>query len=228
MDRLTADHQKRGATVDYVCTCIRQGIVEGRFVPGQRLIARDLTEEFIISRGAVREAFRRLAAEGMVDLIPNRGATVRRLSRRQMDELFQIRECVEGLAAGLAATQIDVGDNRRIFSEVWEKIRPTGQDMPWNIFIENNRLYHRTIVEIGGNALLSELIVNLQLPVVMIQVGRAMRSEHANLSHADHVAIAEAIFAGNQAAAEAAMRKHVRSSHAWIRTLSDSAFKPER
>jgi len=228
MDRLTADHQRRGATVDYVCTCIRQGIVEGRFVPGQRLIARDLTEEFVISRGAVREAFRRLAAEGMVDLIPNRGATVRRLSRRQMSELFQIRECVEGLAAGLAASQIDVGDNRRIFSDVWEKVRPPGYEMPWNIFIENNRLYHRTIVEIGGNELLSDLIVNLQLPVVMIQVGRAMRAEHAALSHADHVAIAEAILAGDPAAAEAAMRKHVRGSHDWIRTLSDSAFKPDR
>jgi DNA-binding GntR family transcriptional regulator len=100
--------------------------------------------------------------------------------------------------------------------------------MPWNVFIDNNRLYHRTIVEIGGNALLSELIVNLQLPVVMIQVGRAMRPEHADLSHADHVAIAEAILTGDQAAAEAAMRKHVRSSHAWIRTLPDSAFKPDR
>ena len=228
MDRLTAEHHKRGATVDYVCTCIRQGIVEGRFVPGQRLIARDLTEEFEISRGAVREAFRRLAAEGMVDLIPNRGATVRRLSRRQMDQLFQIRECLEGLAAGMAALQIDEGDNRQIFTRVWEKVRPTGHDLPWNIFIENNRLYHRTIVEIGGNDLLSELIVNLQLPVVMIQVGRAMRSEHADLSHADHVAIAEAIFAGDQIAAEAAMRKHVRGSHAWIRTLADSAFKSER
>lgn len=228
MDKLSPEQHRRGATVDYVCVCIRQAIVEGRFVPGQRLIARDLTEEFQISRGAVREAFRRLAAEGLVDLIPNRGATVRRLSRRQMDELFQIRECVEGLAAGLAASQIDEGDNRRIFTEVWEKVRPTGQELPWNIFIENNRLYHRTIVEIGGNALLSDLIVNLQLPVVMIQVGRAMRTEHANLSHADHLAIAEAIFAGDQAAAEAAMRKHVRGSHAWIRTLADSAFKPER
>ena len=105
MDRPSLD-SRRGDTVDYVCVCIRQGVVDGRFVPGQRLIARDLTEEIGISRGAVREAFRRLAAEGMVDLIPNRGASVRRLSRRQVEDLFQIRECVEGLAAGLAATAV--------------------------------------------------------------------------------------------------------------------------
>jgi DNA-binding GntR family transcriptional regulator len=227
MDRPVLD-SRRGDTVDFVCGCIRQGVVEGRFVPGQRLIARDLTEEIGISRGAVREAFRRLAAEGMVDLIPNRGATVRRLSRRQVRELFQIRECVEGLAAGLAAAEIDKGDNRRIFTEVWDKVRPTGQVLPWNVFIDNNRLYHRTIVEVGGNAQLSALIVNLQLPVVMIQVGRAMRPEHAELSHRDHVAIAEAVLAGDSAAAEQAMRRHVRGSHDWIQTLPDSAFKPDR
>jgi DNA-binding GntR family transcriptional regulator len=100
--------------------------------------------------------------------------------------------------------------------------------MPWNVFIDNNRLYHRTIVEVGGNAQLSALIVNLQLPVVMIQVGRAMRPEHAELSHRDHVAIAEAVLAGNSAAAEQAMRRHVRGSHDWIQTLPDSAFKPDR
>ena len=75
--------------------------------------------------------------------------------------------------------------------------------MPWNVFIDNNRLYHRTIVEVGGNAQLSALIVNLQLPVVMIQVGRAMRPEHAELSHRDHVAIADAVLAGDAGAAEA-------------------------
>jgi DNA-binding GntR family transcriptional regulator len=227
MDRLAAD-PRRGDTVDYVCVCIRQGIVDGRFVPGQRLIARDLTEEIGISRGAVREAFRRLAAEGMVDLTPNRGASVRRLSRRQVKELFQIRERVEGLAAGLAAAQIAKANNRQTFTDVWEKVRPTGQAMPWNVFIDNNRLYHRAIVEIGGNTQLTALIVNLQLPVVMAQVGRAMRPEHAECSHNDHVAIAEAILAGDSAAAEAAMRKHMHVTHEWIQTLPDSAFKPER
>ena len=227
MERVATEH-RRGGTVDYVCTCIRQGIIEGRFVAGQRLIARDLTEEIGISRGAVREAFRRLAAEGTVDLIPNRGATVKRLSRRQVRELFQIRERVESLAAGLAAAQIDIGDNRRIFTECWELVRPTGQPIPWPEFIDNNRLYHRTIVDIGGNSQLSELITYLQLPVVMVQVGRAMQPDHFERSHRDHVAIAEAILAGDPAAAEEAMRAHVCGSHDWIQTLPDSAFKPER
>lgn len=214
--------------MDYVCTCIRQGILDGRFVAGQRLIARDLTEEIGISRGAVREAFRRLAAEGTVDLIPNRGATVKRLSRRQVCDLFQIRERVEALAAGLAAAQIDAGDNRHIFTACWERVRLTGASAPWPVFIDNNRLYHRTIVDISGNSQLSELITYLQLPVVMVQIGRAMRADHFERSHRHHIAIAEAILAGDPAAAEEAMRAHVSGSHDWIQTLPDSTFRSER
>jgi len=219
--------QRRGATVDYVVRCLRDGILEGRFVPGQRLIARDVTEEIGISRGPVREAFHRLAAEGLIDIVPNRGAIVRRLSRRQIRNLFQIRESLEGLAARLAAERIDEDGNRAIFTRVWQTVRPTGERLPWNIFIEHNRLYHLTIVRIGDNEQLCELIENLQLPMMMLQVGKAMAPEHAELSHADHTAIAEAILDADPDAAEQAMRSHLRSSAEWVLQLPATAFKPE-
>jgi DNA-binding GntR family transcriptional regulator len=220
--------QQRGGTVDYLCDRVRQGILEGRFAPGQRLIARDLIEDIGTSRGPIREAFHRLEADGLVDLIPNRGASVRRLLRREVRELFQIRESLEGLAAGLAAANIDEGQNRKIFTEVWERVRPTGESLPWNVFIEHNHSYHNTIVAISNNSQLCELVGRLRLVVVMLQIGRAMKEEHTGRSHQDHVAIAEAILAGDANGAEIAMRKHVRDSHAWIQTLPDSTFKPER
>lgn len=219
--------QRRGETVDYVVSRIRQGILEGRFAPGQRLIARDLTEEIGISRGPIREAFRRLAADGLVELVPNRGAIVRRLSHRQVRDLFRIRESLEGLAARLAAEHIDEGTNRQVFASVWEQVRPPGHVQPWNVFIDNNRLYHQTIVAIGGNRQLMDLIDNLQLPIVMMQVGRAMQPEHAERSHKDHVRIAEAILAADPEAAESAMRQHLRGSADWVLRLPDVAFKPE-
>lgn len=220
--------QRRGETVDYVVQRLREGIVSGRFAPGQRLIARDLIDEIGIGRSSVREAFRRLAADGLVDLVPNRGAIVRRLSRKQVKDLFRIRESLEGLAARLAAEQIDQGLNRRVFLDVWEQVRPRGETLPWNVFIDRNRRYHLTIVSIGGNEQLSALIDNLQLPIVMLQVGRVMLPEHAEQSHRDHVAIAQAILAGDAVAAEEAMRAHVRGSAAWILTLPPSTFRPER
>lgn len=220
-----ATDQRRGATVDYVVGRLRQRILEGRLAPGQRLIARDLTEELGISRGPIREALRRLAADGMVELVPNRSAMVRHLTRKQVKNLFQIRETLEGLGARLAAQNIGTGDNRRLFEEVWEVVRPKGQDLPWSTFIRQNRLYHHTIVTIGGNEQLSELIDNLQLPIVMFQIGSAMQPENARISHEDHVRVAESILRGDPEAAESAMRTHLSRSYDWVSELPDSAFK---
>lgn len=219
--------QRRGETVDYVVRRLREGILQGRFAPGQRLIAREVTEHIGISRGPVREAFRRLAAEGLIDVVPNRGAIVRRLSRREVSDRFQIRERLEGLAARLAAQHIDELDHRVQFTETWEKVRPRGEALAWNAFIERNRLYHMTIVRIGGNDQLSDLIENLQLPMMMLQVGLAMRPEHIEMSHAAHVAVAEAILDGDAEAAEEAMQEHLRSAREWVLELPVDAFKPE-
>lgn len=217
--------QRRGETVDFVVAQIRQGILDGRFAPGQRLIGRDVSEYLGISRGPIREAFRRLAAEGLVEQIPNRGAMVRHLTRKQVGNLFQIRETLEGLAARLAAEQIDLRDNRQVFTAVWDEVKPTGTERPWNLFIRQNRLYHHTIVSISGNEQLCNLIGNLQLPIMMYQIGRAMQPENAAVSHQDHVHVAEAILAGDAPAAEAAMRQHLRRSAEWVSQLPETAFR---
>lgn len=220
--------KKRGGTVELLCQHLQKGILGGRFAPGQRLIERDLIEEFGLSRGPVREAFHRLSSDGLVDLIPNRGATVRRLHRKEVEELFQIRESLEGMAAGLAAKNIDQGQNRKIFNAVWKQVKPSKKDLQWNVFMENNHLFHKTIVDISNNTQLNDLVEKLRLVVVMLQVGKAMQVTQMNKSHQDHIAIAEGILDGDFIAAETAMRKHVANSHNWILTLPDSVFKPEK
>lgn len=222
---LAAD-QRHGATVDHVVSQIRQRIVEGRYIAGQRLITRDLIEDLGVSRGPIREALRRLAAEGMVELVANRSPQVRHLTRKQVKDLFQIRDTLEGLGARLAAENIDVGDNRKKFCDIWEIVRPRkGEDLPWSTFMKHNRLYHHTIVAIGGNHHLVDLIDNLQLPIMMFQIGRAMQPENATISHEDHVRVANAILSGDPDSAEEAMRTHLQRSYAWISELPNSAFK---
>jgi DNA-binding GntR family transcriptional regulator len=216
--------QRRGQTVDDVIGRLRSAILAGRIVPGQRLIANDLTEQLGVSRGSIREAFQRLAADGLLDIIPNRGAVVRRLSRDHVRELFQIRVNLEGLGARLAAEQIDRLDHRRQFLSVWDEVKPDGSERSWALFMQQNRIYHRTIVSIGENKQLTELIDNLQLPIVMFQVGQAMRPENSERSHRDHVLIADAILSGDPDAAENAMRKHLQGTAEWILQLPNSAF----
>ncbi len=161
---------RTGETVDRTADLLKRKILEGTLVPGQRLISRDLVEELGISRGPLREAFRRLAADGLVDLIPNRGAVVRRLSVDEIANIYQIREALEGFAARRAAQVIDEGDNRARFTEVLERGRRHFTHPDFQAFVVDNRQFHRIIVDMCGNPQLSELIDKYQLPVFMIQL----------------------------------------------------------
>jgi DNA-binding GntR family transcriptional regulator len=217
--------QRRGQTVDDIIERLRDAILAGRIVPGQRLVANDLVEQLGVSRGSIREALQRLSAEGLVDITPNRGAMVRRLSREQVRELFQIRINLEGLGARLAAERIHEADHRKKFLAVWNEVKPDGSARAWSVFMRQNRLYHSTIVKIGGNKQLAQLIDNLQLPIVMFQVGQSMQPENLSRSHQDHVNIAETILAGDPEAAQLEMENHLHRSARWILQLPDSAFR---
>ena len=126
--RVETPTRLRGGTVDRLVEGLRDGILMHRYAPGQVLIEADLTRDFGVSRGPLREAFRHLSAEGLLQLVPNRGALVRRLSRKEAEELFQIRTALEALAVRLAAKAIDEGDNRQRFEAairaIWNEAPP--------------------------------------------------------------------------------------------------------
>jgi len=88
---------------------ILAGIREGRFRPGDHLVAKDVAAELRLSRMPVREALARLAVEGLVIARPNRGAVVTRLTAEDIGELFEIRAVLEGLAVRLAVPAVDAG-----------------------------------------------------------------------------------------------------------------------
>ena len=203
------ESHRRGDAVDVVFETIRQGIISGRFAPGQRLVIRDLAEDIPYSRSTFREALRRLAAERLVSLVPNRGAAVQRLTAQEMTDLFEIRELLEGQAARRAAERIGERGHRKRFAAVWEKVmRGDPADRP--VFIEHNQLFHATIVELSGNSRLPEMLNQLQIPILMFQWRTLMTPQEIALSQAEHKTIAKAILEGRPDQAEAAMRRHVR------------------
>jgi len=219
---------QRGEVGDFVVQRLRDAILDGHFAPGQRLITSALIDDVGVSRGTLREAFRQLAADGLVDLVPNRGAIVRRPSKKDLLDLFRIREALEGMAARMAAESIGEGDNRARLEAMWTEARPTGAPLDAATFAQKNRLFHRTIVTLAGNSQLSELIDRMQLPMVMLRLGRSLALEDINLSMHEHVQIFDAILAGDPDGADMAMRKHLQSSCARILVTSASMLKPER
>lgn len=86
-----------------VLAALRLAIVSGRLTPGQRLTERSLTEMMGVSRTVIREALRQIEAEGLIEIIPNKGPVVRELSAEEAKDLYRIRAVLEGLAARLFA-----------------------------------------------------------------------------------------------------------------------------
>src|ERR1700716_3092778 len=144
---------------DETLTRLRDHIVEGNIPAGDRIPERQLCEMLGISRTPLREALKVLAAEGLVELLPNRGARVRQLSERDLGELFDIMGGLEGLAGRLACENIsdaEIAEIERLHYEMYGFYlhRDT------HGYFRVNQLIHQKIVEASGNAVLLSTYAN--------------------------------------------------------------------
>src|ERR1700722_14737920 len=121
--RKRAANAGRVSSPDRVVEAITDGIRAGRFVPGQRLLEADLTHDLSVSRGPVREALKRLAAEGIVTLTRHRGAYIRALQREEAKKILLVLEVLTGLAASLAAHEINAPGNRQRMRDALEHLK---------------------------------------------------------------------------------------------------------
>lgn len=194
----------------YAAEAIRHRILDGLLSPGQRLIEAELIQELDVGRSTIREALLKLDAEGFVELRHQRGAVVKRMTRRDMAELFAIRERLEGLAAAVAATHINEGDNRRRLlaaRAVWEREDVLNNELT---HMEENVPFHNTIIAMSDNHRLAKILQPLQIPGYRMQFLKLMDRKYCETSAAEHKKIADAILAGKSDLAEALMREHVQ------------------
>jgi DNA-binding GntR family transcriptional regulator len=196
----------------YAAEIVRLKILDGMLSPGQRLIEPDLMAELDVGRSTIREAFLKLEAEGFVELRHQRGAIVRRMTRRDMHELFEVRERLEGLAAALCAANVDLDGNRarlKEMREVWKQ-QPVRRDSVAHMAA--NVDLHRDIIALAGNQRLVRILEPLQVPGYRVQFLDLLDQGQRNHSAEDHVAILDAILAGDRVKAERLMREHVRKA----------------
>lgn len=216
----------RGTTVGRIFHHLKEGILGGRYAPGQRLIEADLTQEFKVSRGPLREAFRRLSAEGLVESVPNRGAIVRRLSHKETQELFQIRGALESMAARLAAERIRNAEIRQRFEDAIALIWSDESRNHGTIYLEENRIFHQAVADTSGNAQLAALCRQLQLPLIMFQLGSNMKPEMLRLSNQEHRAIASAILDGDGERAAILMQHHLDRARLFSDDMPQTIYRP--
>ena len=215
---------QRASSPDKVANHVLDGIKSGRFVPGQRLIEADLSEALYTSRGPIREAFKRLAAEGVLTLIPHRGAYVRTLTRREVTDVLVIQETLTGLAARLAAENIDSANNRQQFNQVFARLIADSSISNIHQLLDRRAEFYATLVAISGNDELARFVPIPQTNLLRTQFVRHFSNEERHRELQDYEAIAKHILAGAAQQAETAMRRHIKSSRASIERLPDDVF----
>jgi DNA-binding GntR family transcriptional regulator len=222
MDRSAAEKSGK-PVVDYVIDAIREGIKEGRYSPGQRLIELDLTRQLGVSRGPFREALRRLVGDGLIVNEPHRGAYVRTFSRKDVEDLYRVREVIEGLAARLAAEAVKAGDKARDLGRVWKDMEKQRANYSHAAYMRLNEQFHDQIVRLSGNGQLERLVEQMRMPIFRLRADRLLSSGHFD-SLDQHEQIYHAIMSGDGARADREMRRHISYSAKLVLGLPDLFF----
>ncbi|MEQ8194327.1 MAG: GntR family transcriptional regulator [Rhodospirillales bacterium] len=203
---LLKEHEAEGTLSDAIYAMLRRCIVEGALPPGSRLQPGDLSEEMNVSRTPVREALRRLEADRFLYPQSRKGLVVRALSGKDLTELFQIREQLEGLAARLAAETITPIELASLETLVEQMASATDKT---ELRALTGR-FHLHVAEAAHNARLYEMIRELQERVRQFDQSTLYMSGQPEEAIKEHRALIEAIKNRDANKAEQLARDHRR------------------
>lgn len=214
--RRRASGSRRANLHDTVVSRLRDLIVEGALAPGARIAERQLCESLGVSRTPLREALKVLASEGLVELLPNRGARVARLDERDIEHMFQVMGALEALAGTLACAHVTEAELAEIAALHYEMLAQyTRRKLPE--YFRLNQAIHAAIVMAARNPILASTYQSL--------AGRIRRARYlANLSderwrHAveEHESILQALQARDGARLARLLADHLRQKSAVLR-----------
>jgi len=201
----TSSENKSRGEVAYqkLLTAIKQGELK----PGARVREVEIAERFGISRTPVRDAIRRLESDGLLIHVARQGAVIKELSDREVIELYETREVLEGTAALFATRHISEAEITEL------------EDLN-DIMLENaedaikaaaaNRLFHQALYQAANNRYLIDALNALTNAMTLLGGTTLNKPERITLAHAEHKEIIAGIRDKNAEAAEQAARKHIR------------------
>ncbi|MDT7552062.1 MAG: hypothetical protein QOI16_598 [Pseudonocardiales bacterium] len=209
---MTRAETSAGRTV----TAVRELILRGDFPPGSRLGEVELAERLGVSRTPVREALGRLAAEGLVEIVPNRGARVTSWTVAELEDVFDLRTALEPRLTALAVPRADAVAIAVLdeLAGAMLAVGTPGPDQDLDALVPLNRTFHWRLVALADQpAMAGALASAIHAPIVLRNFHTY---DEASLlrSVAHHVEIVAAVRANDPAWAQAVMTAHIRNARA--------------
>jgi DNA-binding GntR family transcriptional regulator len=187
---------------------IAEAILTGELVPGAKLDEHTLATRYGVSRTPVREALKQLAASGLIDAKPRRGATVTHITSLQLEELFVAMGELEGTCARLSALSMTPIERRRL-EVLHDRMAEMAQRKDEAAYVDANTEFHSTIYLGSHNSVLIEMATGLRRRLAPFRRAQFRSAGRLLRSHTEHDVIVRSILRGDAAAAHAAMLQHV-------------------
>ncbi|MDE2573012.1 MAG: GntR family transcriptional regulator [bacterium] len=192
---------------------LRRAITEGRFLPGQRLVERELCELTGVSRTSIREALRQLESEGLIKIIPHRGPVVATVSLEEAAEIYEIRAVLEALAGRLFAERATT-EQRKELQAVFRELEATLKRGDASEGLRVKSRFYEILMRGSGNAALMTFLSSIQGRITMLRATSLSHPGRAAKTLQEIRILMGAIKARDGDAAWQACLDHVRSAQA--------------
>ena len=193
---------------DVVFQTLRRAILMGELEPGERLMELALTEKLGVSRTPVREAIRMLEKEGLVEMIPRKGAAVSRITEKDLQDVLEVRCALEELAVGLACERMTEDDIEKL-EECTEGFSKKMSKTDVTELAEADVKFHDIIFLSTGNGGLIQMLNNLREQMYRCRVEYLKDGSSAEQLLREHNEIIACLKEKNADAAKAAIREHI-------------------
>jgi DNA-binding GntR family transcriptional regulator len=204
---------------------LRQEILADQLPPGTELSEVALSRELAVSRGPIREAMGRLAAEGLVTIRPRRGAEVRSLTPQELIDAYQVREALEVMAVRLAVPRITKSDLARLDELVTSMAEFARKDRVAEFFAANVA-FHELLCQLSGNEKLREMHHRLEGEISRFQARTLALRGSLESSVSEHRAILAAVRLGDVDKAGELTAAHIRVPAQRLQESLDEGAQP--
>jgi DNA-binding GntR family transcriptional regulator len=191
---------------------LKDMILSGRLKPGQKLVERDLGTQLQVSRTPIREALSRLAQEGLVEARPQRGHYVQVLDAKLVQDLYELREVLEGYAIHLAIARADGEDMARLQAYETALAKYDEDPVQGDAELMEGQQVHEIIARAADNELLFEMLMRLYDRLRLFIWIDALYADEAALTRSEHRELIEAFKARDEARLLQLARDHLRRS----------------
>jgi len=225
MARQQLPEEMEQSLVDKAYEYVKTQILTLSYRPGQALSEAKIAEEMGISRTPVREAIRRLMAEGLVTWIPGQGKLVYILSLRDLEEIFEIKLSLESMVAASAAanrTEAEARELERIMADM-EAAEASGDVDGW---MEADMQYHELLYRLANKPRVRQIITNLNEQWHRLRLGLVALEMRMAVSVREHRRVTDAIVAGEPDGAATAMADHLKSLRNNLMQLAKNVLIP--